>query len=1772
MIGFFVNSLVIRIELTGDPTFAHLLEQVREKTLAAFAHQDLPLERIVEELQPDRSLAHNPLFQVMFAYESNAYLSFTLADLAIEPMDLATSSSRFDLEVHVLEDAEGATLVAVYDRDLLDEQLNPIPQGAIGEIYVGGPGLARGYWRDPRKTAERFVPSAWGKPGARLYRSGDLARLRDDETLEYLGRADDQVQIRGHRVEPNEVACRLREHAAVREAFVAPAAGPRNELQLVAYVVPRDSKDPSRGLRAELFDYLKQGLPKWMLPSAIILLRELPRSPQGKVDRNSLPVPAGQPGMSGQMFVSPRDPVEQTLVEIWSDVLGIAQVGIHDDFFELGGHSLLAARVVARIRNTLRVELALRSLFERPTVAMLAASLRGLSGSDAVVLEKIMPAPRDEDLPLSFAQKRLWFLDKLAPGNGAYNVPLAIRIAGPLNQDALRKSWDYLLQRHAALRTSIVERDGQPYQRIAPLANCPLPITDVRHLSERESQTRFESLVRTEEVAPFDLSAGPLFRIQLVRRPGEDNVLLLTLHHIICDGWSINVLQTELSECYAAFRRGDAPLLPELRLHYTDFAYWEQQAAMRRDDAASLEWWRNELAGVQPLRLGETRKLTGPTTENAESLHHAISPELTTQIDELCREHSASRFMLLLAALNVVLVRETGMRDVAVGTPTANRNRAEFERVVGFFVNLLVMRSRIEGNPSFADILTRARETALGAFAHQQLSFERLVEQLQPTRSLESNPFFNILYSFQSVPFEEDHSESDLTNHGLEIRTTRFDLELLVWDHREPIRRAEAQRTRSSHELQLTAVFRPEVFDRRYVGEFLASWRKVLELVVQNPAITLSSLLEAVPKVDTLEPRLAAVKAQQEAPRSSRIEALFAEHALATPDKVAIRDGDRTLTYAELDRQSNALAARLIHCGVQWETPVALLVERSAEAVAAMLAVLKAGGVFVPLPTEIPSHRSEALLAQASVTHVIASSNPSPILSAFDIQLIEFESSAPWTDSDSTRPVIADHRDALAYLMFTSGSTGVPKCVGVTHASIRGLVVEADYVHFSPADVVSQIADMAFDGSTFEIWGALLNGATLDIVDRATAVDPAELKRFYDNRGVTVSFLPTGLFHQLATADSTLFRALRYLIIGGERFDASIVRRVMPNGPARIVNGYGPTETTTFATTQTIVRLAETATSVPIGKPILGVECFVLDAELQPVRSGQRGELYIAGSGLGRGYVNDARLTAERFLPHPFSDEPGLRIYRTGDIVALQPSGVIDFVGRSDDQIKIRGHRVELGEIEWNVQSHPEVHQAVVVLGDQTEVGPTLVCYYLRCNETEVSTPSVEYIENWRSLYDDLYDPARHVAAPATNLIGWNSSYTGQPIAESAMHEQISQTVRRIEALAPTNLLEIGSGTGLLLFRLADRCNGYVATDFSPHAIHYLDQHLAQLLQHPERVKLLERDAMNFDGFGREEFDTIVLNSVVQYFPSADYLVELLRRAGQVIRPGGRIFLGDIRSHSLLRTFHTDRAFEQADDGLSCTQLRAQLRDLASRLGYEVEIRPTLTDPSCFDAAFFYRASDSGMVRRRSLFGIAEEPHDTELNRVANDPLQPVRAREFSARLAKYLAERLPEYMVPARFVMLDRFPLNANGKLDRNALPAPSPTKPTDSENYVEPRTATERSLAAIWSALLQVDRIGRNDNFFQLGGHSLLATQVVTRIVKTFGVTLPLRTLFERQTVGEVAGQIDRLLSEGAADLESPITPVARHPALPLSYSQQRLWFLEQLEPERCSSSTAS
>ncbi|MGH3842539.1 MAG: non-ribosomal peptide synthase/polyketide synthase, partial [Pseudonocardiaceae bacterium] len=1218
---------------------------------------------------------------------------------------------------------------------VLDRNLRPVPQGSPGELYLAGVQLARGYLARPGLTAERFVANPFDEPGSRMYRTGDLARWDADGNLVYLGRIDHQVKIRGFRIEPGEVEAALVDHPAVGEVAVIAREDLPGVQRLVAYLVPAASGVVDVG---ELRAHVATTLPEYMVPAAFVTMDELPLSPNGKLDRRALPAPEfGSP--AGIDYVPPRTATEQTLADIWAQVLGVERIGVHDNFFELGGDSILSVQVVSRARVAFGVELSPRVLFADPTVAGLATAV---TGSAVCALPPIPVVDRVGELPLSFAQQRLWFLDQFAPESSGYGIAFAVRLCGELDLAALSGALSALVARHESLRTTFDTIDGRGVQVVHPPAPVSLPVWDLSELTPALREQELERLLAAQTGQGFDLARGPLLRVGVVRLAATElqvaeQVLMVAMHHIITDGWSMGVLVGELGELYNATRTGRPAQLPELAVQYVDYALWQREQLTGAVLDSALGYWREQLAGVPALELPTDRPRPAILTSTG-AVHQVVIPaELTSRLKELGQLNSMGRrqdstlFMTLVAACQLLFARHSGQDDIAVGTVASGRDRTELEGLIGFFVNTLVLRSRVRNEHTFRQFLTQVRETVLDAFANQQVPFERIVDELAPVRDTSRTPLFQAMVILQNTPGHAPEL-AGLSASGLELplTTAKFDL---------TVEFREARTHEGADGLVAAVQYNTDLFDASTIERMAGHLLVLLGGIVADPDRPVAQL-----------PLLTAAERDQvlvgwndtgTIDAGASLPELFAAQVAAHPQAQALCCGSVSVSYAELDERANRLAHWLIARGVGPERLVAVALPRSVELVVALLAVAKAGAGYLPIDPGYPRARIAFMLSDAAPVLVLSAAtvatglpeasgapDAAPTPGAPDAAPALDALRAPRTalvllDDPAVlgqvagmpghNPVDADRLASLAlthpaYVIYTSGSTGQPKAVVVTHAGLRSFIAaEIEHYAITPGDRVLAMSSPSFDASILELGISLLAGAVWVLPPDSEPLAGDSLVAILDEERISHALIPPAA---LATIPAQVAQeglpAWRTVIVGGDVCSAELVARWAPN--RRMINSYGPTEATVVASWSAPLR--PDVGRPPIGFPIPNTRLYVLDARLQPVPIGVAGELYIAGIGLARGYLGRPALTATRFVANPFG-VPGERMYRSGDLVRWRANGELEYQGRADEQVKIRGFRIESGEIESALTAHPAIDGAAVVAREDQQGITRLVGY-----------------------------------------------------------------------------------------------------------------------------------------------------------------------------------------------------------------------------------------------------------------------------------------------------------------------------------------------------------------------------------------------------------------------------------------------------------------------------
>nr|WP_248141654.1 non-ribosomal peptide synthetase [Burkholderia gladioli] len=1181
---------------------------------------------------------------------------------------------------------------------LLDAYGQPVPLGAVGELYIGGAGVARGYLNQPELSAERFLNDPFhSAPGARMYRTGDLARYQADGNLEFLGRNDQQVKIRGFRIEPGEIETHLASHPAVREAVVIAREDAPGEKRLVAYVTP--NQEVPEDLALVLRTYLGARLPEYMVPAAYVMLQALPLTPNGKLDRRALPAPDSS-AYAQRGYEPPQGEAEIILASIWAELLGLERVGRHDNFFELGGHSLLAVRLLSRLPHVLNVAPPLASLFDQPTLAGFALAVTELlARSGPQLVSPIVTVPRDTPLPLSFAQQRLWFLAQLEGTNTAYHIPLGLRLRGSLNVAAWRSALNQLFARHEALRTVFVSTDGQPRVELLPAEpGLPLLEHDLQH--ETQSEQALAQLCNEEARTPFDLTCGPLIRARLIRLSDQDHLFLLTLHHIVSDGWSMGIFFRELSALYTAFCQGLPDPLPPLSIQYPDYAAWQRQWLTGERLHTQAEHWRSTLADAPVLlALPGDRPRPPQQTFAGAAVPVLIDAELTQGLKRLGHRHGTTLFMTLLAAWAAVLARLSGQDDLVIGTPVANRNRIELEPLIGFFVNTLALRIDLTGAPTVTELLARVRQLTLAAQDHQDLPFEQVVEIVQPPRRLDHTPLFQVMFAWQNNdPGVLELPGLNIGPAGPSHNQIKFDLDLSLRETGDAIAGSIGY---------ATALFDASTIERQR-GYLLALLRAMVADDAQSVARidVLSAderelLLETWNRTDTPYPAHLCVHQ------------LFEQQVQRTPEAIALVWEEQSLTYDQLNIQANRLAHRLIELGVRPDTRVALCAERSPAMVIALLAILKAGGAYVPLDPAYPGERLSHILHDAQPLLLLADAvgqqtladqwGQLPMLALEQPLPADLKTSNPDTQAIGLTPA------HLAYVIYTSGSTGTPRGVAAAHVGLLNRLVWFVNDIIKTRTVTALKTRISFIDSVTETLGTLVSGGRLIVLNDFFSKDLDILQNKIATHNITNLIVLPSLLESLLNHQTIKLGSIEMLICSGEKLSAHLADRFKKRfEKVRLFNFYGSSEINGDATS---FQCIENSPGSIIGRPIANTRIYLLDTYGQPVPLGAVGELYIGGAGVARGYLNQPELSAERFLNDPFHSAPGARMYRTGDLARYQADGNLEFLGRNDQQVKIRGFRIEPGEIETHLASHPAVREAVVIAREDAPGEKRLVAY-----------------------------------------------------------------------------------------------------------------------------------------------------------------------------------------------------------------------------------------------------------------------------------------------------------------------------------------------------------------------------------------------------------------------------------------------------------------------------
>jgi amino acid adenylation domain-containing protein len=1367
---------------------------------------------------------------------------------------------------------------------ILDSHMQPEPIGVPGMLYIGGDGLARGYLNRPELTAENFIGNPFSSvPGERLYRTGDRARYLPDGNIEFLGRADNQVKIRGYRIELGEIEAALDQHPGVKESvLVARDRDSLTEENLIGYVVPKDQPAPSV---TELRDYLKGKLPEYMLPSAFIFLDAFPLNPNGKMDRHALPTPDGSRPQLIQRFVDPRTEIEELTAQVWKEMLKLEKIGVFDNFFELGGHSLLATRIIARLRNNFSIDIPLRKLFELPTIAALAEHIEALRREEnGFAVRPIMPVSRDRDLPLSFSQHRLWFLHELDSNLAAYNMPSIFHIKGPLDASVLETALNSLIARHEVLRTRFAVVGGAPVQEIVSSMHLQLPVFDLGELPEPELEQRARELALEEARRPFDLPNGPLVRAMVVNGGDRSRYFILNLHHGIMDGWSLGILFRELGALYEGLS-GDTPCsLPSLPVQYADYAVWQREFMQGEVLDAQLSYWRHQLKdAAAPYMLATDYPRPASQTFHGARHAFALSREFTQSLKLLSRRAGVTPFMTILAAIKILLSRYSGQDDVVVGSTIAGRGRPEIEGLIGFFINALPLRTDLSGNPNFLELLQRVREVCLGAYSHQEVPFDKIVEAINPKRDFSRNPLFQVMFNMVDV------SERVLQLSGCEVRKKSFFDPEAKFD-------VTVYAPEKDGAIELAVVYNVDLFSQPRIAAMLEQLSYLLAQIVDGPQGSIGdySLVSPVTRrflPDPSEP----LDDTWDGP----IHDYVTEWAKRAPNRPALTDPTETWSYGELETHSNQIAHYLIAQGIQPKDVVAIYAHRSSTLVLALQGVLKAGAVFAILDPAYPPARLIDYLRIAQprvwIQMDAAAELPKELVTCLETLNISCRLNLPRAkqavadvlrEQPESQPFVVVVANDPAYIAFTSGSTGEPKGVLSRHGPITHFLPwQKEAFDLHETDRFCLLSGLAYNHLHRDVFTPLALGATLYVPPVEIAREPEPLTDWLRANAISVLHLTPALGQLLLTGEFRPLPAVRRVFFGGDVLTRGEIAQIRPRVPnARISGFYGATETQRAVGYFEIpddfsMNDGDTNRPIPLGRGVKDVQLLLLNKAGQLAGVGELGELYVRSPHLAESYIGDEKLTNETFVTNPFTNDPRDRLYRTGEMGRYLPDGNVEWAGRNDRRVNIRGFRVDLEEVESVLKQHPMVQNAAVVLQE------------------------FELPESDTSAFEDSDNP---------------------------------KSKTRTE---PSRSIQNPKSDGRLV--------AYVATD----------------------------------------------------------------EAGES--------MGD-----LLRSF---------------------------------------------------------------------------------------------------VSTRLPEYMVPAHFVILEQLPLSPNGKVDYRALPPVQQFLLAESSLIQAPRNEVEVKLCAIFSQVLGREQVGIEENFFRLGGHSLLAAQAAARVRATFSVGLELRTFLESPTVAALANEIE-------------------------------------------------
>jgi amino acid adenylation domain-containing protein/non-ribosomal peptide synthase protein (TIGR01720 family) len=1298
---------------------------------------------------------------------------------------------------------------------ILDKNLNPVAPGVRAELFVGGEGVAEGYLNRADLTAEKFIPDPFSRTsGKRLYRTGDAACYLPDGTVQFLGRIDNQIKIRGFRVELGEIENALTEHPKISQAVVLAKFRDALEKILTAYLV---TNEPEKIEINEIKHFLSKKLADYMIPAAYVFLESFPLTPNGKIDRKALPDPdfADVQRELDKTFITPRNQNEEKISEIWCKVLHLEKAGVTHNFFELGGHSLLATQVISRMKNEFKINIPLRTIFEKPTIEGLAAEVERLiiSGS-AETAPPIIPVKRTEDIPLSFAQQRLWFLDQLEPDQPFYNIPEAYRISGDLDVNLLEAAFNKVIERHEILRTSIITSNGLPVQKISEKISIKIPYDDISGFRQSEKEKIEKQLIEHEAKQIINLDSAPLFRIKVVKTDEDEFIVFLTMHHIISDDWSMQIMMQEVGSIYTSLSKNIKINLPQLPVQYADYSYWQRNWLSGEVLSSHLRFWKEYLSDIPPLLdLPTDYPRPSEQTFSGDFRIIRLSDELTNSIKKFAKEQNVTLYMTLLAAFQVLMHRYSCSKIIPTGTPIANRNRAETENLIGFFVNTLVIKSDFSKDPDFKQLVDQVHKNTVNVYSYQDLPFEQIVDAVNPERNMSHSPLFQVMFVLQNTPDREMLLSSEIRINAIEShsKTSKFDLTLFMQE--------EGSKLSGAFEFN-TDLFLPSTIER-----MANHFKNILQDAIANSEKPVSKLklLSDIEESSMIRELNIFASISKE---SRFVHKLFEEQAKKNPANIALRFDSDFISYCELNNRANQLAHYLIDCGAGNDTIIALCVNRSFETIVSLFAILKAGSAYLPLDSSHPQNRLEFMIEDCAIKILITDSENIGKFEKYsnDLRLININSLS-FDKKNSNDPDVDLNEENLCYVIYTSGSTGKPKGTAITHKGLTNYLNWCGFAYPVNSGNGSIFhSTLSFDATVTSIYPSLVSGKMVRIIPEGIELEALSQYLIEEGNYSLIKITPAHLEMLSLQLPKTSQKVFTHsLVIGGENLNASQIEYWKKYQPETLLfNEYGPTETVVGCVVFEASRW-NGERSVPIGKVIPGTIIYILDKNLNHVPQGVQGELFIGGEGVARCYINRADMTAEKFIPDPYSMNPGERMYRTGDLVKLLGDGNIEFIGRTDSQIKIKGYRIELGEIENVLSSFDGVVNAAVIVPKDSNAVSRLVAYYdteskepveenliktfLQAKLPEYMRPSIVYF--LESLPLTTNGKVDRKALPAFDLnisSGLKNIISPRNAYEETMHNIWLEVLRLDQISVTDNFFELG-GDSIIAIQIVSRAN-----------------------------------------------------------------------------------------------------------------------------------------------------------------------------------------------------------------------------------------------------------------------------------------------------------------------------------------------------------------------------